>query len=393
MIHTKRAIDLVTQLMAIPGKSGEESQVADALVKLLKDFGVPQSCISFDGAHKKSPVKGEVGNLIVKLPGSRKLGRCMLSAHMDTVPICVGCQPKLSGKVIRSLDKSTGLGADDRAGVAAALVSFMEATEAGVELPPLTLCFFIQEEIGLQGSRHVTLSKLGKPHMALNFDGGNPFKMTVGATGGERMSIRLHGTPAHAGLAPEEGASALYAASLAIASLVQEGWLGAVAKSGKKGTSNIGMVQGGNATNVVAEYCEVTAEARSHDSRLRTRIADAIEKAFLKSAKQVKTDKGVAVRAEVERRVDYDSFKLPANSAAVHVVEESIRHLGAEPERTVTNGGVDANWLVKHGIPTVTVGCGQRNVHTTSEELHTEDFLAACEIGKHFILSQADRAE
>lgn len=96
--------------------------------------------------------------------------------------------------------------------------------------------------------------------MAFNFDGSDPYKLTIGATGGERMQIRLSGTPAHAGLAPEAGASAIHAAGLAIASLQKNGWLGCVQKQRKLGTSNIGVIQGGNATNVVADLVEIQAE-------------------------------------------------------------------------------------------------------------------------------------
>lgn len=389
MVEKSRAVDLVMELMAIPGQSGDEAEIAGAVLNTLREFGVPQSSCTFDSAHKKARIRGQTGNLIVKLPGRRGASRRMLSAHLDTVPICVGCRPKRTGGVIRSADKTTGLGADDRAGVAAVLISYVEALEAAeTELPPLTLCFFIQEEIGLQGSRFLTLSKLGKPEMALNFDGGNPTKLTIGATGGETIWIKLQGIPAHAGLAPQEGASAVNAASLAIASLVKDGWLGAVKKSGKVGTSNIGFVRGGNATNVVAEHCEVAAEARSHDGAFRTKIAAAIEKAFLEAARQVRSDSGESVHAVVERHVDYHSFKLSAKAKPVRIVAEAIENLGAEPVETVTAGGVDANWLVKHGIPTVTVGCGQRNVHTTNEALDIEDFLKACEIGKQFILQR-----
>jgi tripeptide aminopeptidase len=384
-LNDKRAIDLVMKLMAVPGKSCEEQLIADAIREVLREAGVADATMSFDSAHRKSPRSGQCGNLIVKVPGSRKLPRLMLSAHMDTVPVCLGSKPVRKGKAIRSADPKTGLGADDRAGCAAVLVSYLEALEAGIELPPLTLCFFVQEEIGLHGSRFATVSKLGKPDMALNFDGGNPSKMTVGATGGERMKIQLHGLNAHAGLAPEDGASALHAAGLAIASLVRQRWLGAVHKQGKRGTSNIGVVNGGVATNVVADQAVIEAEARSHDSAFRTAIADAIENAFVEAASKVKSKSGVAVRAEVERRVDYDSFRLPSKSAVVHLAADAIKSLGASPEQAVTNGGVDANWLVKHGIPTVTIGCGQRDVHTNKESLAIDDFLSACKIGTYVI--------
>ncbi|MCC6508484.1 MAG: M20/M25/M40 family metallo-hydrolase [Pirellulaceae bacterium] len=311
----------------------------------------------------------------------------MLSAHMDTVPICVGCKPKRFGDEVRSIDKSTGLGADDRAGVAVVLTAAIEALESGQATPPLTLCFFVQEEIGLQGSRHLNAAKLGKVAMAFNFDGSNPRKLTIGATGGERLKIVLHGLAAHAGLAPAAGASAIHASGLAMAALVKDGWLGDVRKGKKVGTSNIGAIHGGSATNVVCDRVEVDAEARSHDSEFRDAIASAIEAAFVKAAAQVKSTSGVAVQAEVHRRVDYDSFKLDEDAQVVTTAVSAIQAEGAQAVLAVSNGGVDANWLVRHGVPTVTLGCGQRDVHTTSETLNIPDYLFACRIANRLIAS------
>ncbi len=385
-MNQKRALDLVMQLMAIPGKSCQEQAIAVAVKQILLQAGVPESAIQFDTAHKRTPVAGEVGNLIVKLPGTLRRPRLMLSAHLDTVPICVGCQPKKVGQVIKSSDPHTGLGGDDRAGVAAVLVALLETLESGLPYPPLTLCFFIQEEIGLQGSRNLVASKLGKPAMAFNFDGSDPFKLTIGATGGERLQIRLHGLPAHAGLAPEAGASAIHAAGLAIASLHKDGWLGRVQKQRKLGTSNIGVIQGGNATNVVADLVEIQAEARSHDSQFRDAIASAIEQAFIEAAAKIISTGGTSVNAEVTRRVDYDSFRLSEDSPPVQIAAAAIAEAGGTAEYAVTNGGVDANWLVKHGIPTVTLGCGQRQVHTKGETLDVPDFIRGCRIARSLIV-------
>lgn len=55
--------------------------------------------------------------------------------------------------------------------------------------------------------------------------------------------------------------------------------------------------------------------------------------------------------------------------------------VGLTPLRAVSNGGLDANWLSARGIPTVTLGCGQQNVHTVSEQLDVKAFLNACRIG------------
>ena len=57
-----------------------------------------------------------------------------------------------------------------------------------------------------------------------------------------------------------------------------------------------------------------------------------------------------------------------------------MRAVGRESVQSVSNGGLDANWLNAHGIPTVTLGCGQMNVHTTSEMLDLPAFRDACRI-------------
>jgi len=140
---------------------------------------------------------------------------------------------------------------------------------------------------------------------------------------------------------------------------------------------------------VVTEYVEVDAEARSHESAFRVAISSAIKDAFVKAAAQVTSSSGVAVRAEVEQRVDYEAFRLEEDSEAVLRAAATVRaSTGQEPEFAITDGGVDANWLFKHGIPAVTLGCGQRNVHTNQETLDVPDFLAACRIAKAAILGE-----
>src|SRR5262245_42001465 len=107
LIPDRDAVDLVMQMMAIPGKSSREQQISDFIVARLREAGVPDSAITFDTAHKRSPLGGEVGNLIVKLPGTTRGPRRLLMGHTDTVPLCVGCQPVREGDVIASRDPAT----------------------------------------------------------------------------------------------------------------------------------------------------------------------------------------------------------------------------------------------------------------------------------------------
>ena len=86
--------------------------------------------------------------------------------------------------------------------------------------------------------------------------------------------------PSHAGVAPEEGVSAIAIAGLAIAQLHKDGWHGQIVKGKRRGTSNIGFIHGGAATNVVTDRVQFKAEARSHDPKFRKQIVQAIERAF-----------------------------------------------------------------------------------------------------------------
>jgi tripeptide aminopeptidase len=296
------------------------------------------------------------------------------------VPVCVGAKPVISGRQIRSADPATGLGGDDRAGVAVVLATAVQLLRQKLPHPPLTLFFAIQEEVGLFGARFVKASDLGRPQLAFNFDGGAPEKLTVGATGGHRMDITITGIPSHAGVAPEKGVSAIAIASLAIASLVEGGWHGLVERDGKRGTSNVGVVQAGAATNVVAESAHLRAEARGHDLAFRGRIVKTIEKAFHDAAKRVRSADGRTGSVRIDGRLDYEAFRLAEDEPCVEVAREAIRADGLEPRLDISNGGLDANWMAANGIPTVTLGCGQMEIHTTNERLDLDAFEHACRI-------------
>ena len=377
----KAAFDLVMKLMAIPGKSAEEGAVAQFVRSQLLSAGADPQAIRFDSAHKRTPVQGEVGNMIFKLPGTKRQPRRMLMAHLDTVPICVGSQPVRKGNFVRSANPKTGLGADDRAGAAVVLNTAIRILRDDLPHPPLTLVWTVQEETGLQGARCASVGMLGKPKLAFNFDGGSPEKLTIGATGGYRLAIEIHGIASHAGGAPEEGVSAIAIAAIAIADLQRSGWHGDINKNGKHGTSNVGVISGGEATNVVTDHVSLRVEARSHDAKFRQRIVKEIESAFKRAVKEVKNVHGKRGSVEFDGRLDYDSFALAHDEPCVLAAAAAVEESGLQPELAIANGGVDANWMVKHGIPTVTLGAGQLNQHMVTEALDVKKYLAACRIG------------
>ncbi|MEZ6049010.1 MAG: M20/M25/M40 family metallo-hydrolase [Planctomycetaceae bacterium] len=375
-------IKLLIEMMSIPGKSGEEGQIVSYIKRQLLDAGIQEKQIQHDQAHRKTVPPGEVGHLIVKLPGTRRSPRRLLMAHMDTVPLCVGCRPIIEGDYIRSADPATALGADNRSGCAVLLNTLLTIQRENLDHPPLTFLWPIQEELGLQGIRQLNTSKLGKPQLCFNWDGRDPNMLIKGATGDIAMTINLAGIASHAGVHPEDGVNALVVASLALADLEKNGWHGLVEKGNQRGTSNAGIVTGGNATNVVMSQLTLHAEARSHNPKFRQRIVDQWKKAFEKAVQSLKNVQGQTATLSFETYLKYESFQLKDSEPCLQAAKAAIEKIGLKPLSVIANGGLDANWMTEFGFPTVTLGAGQMNPHTVREELFIPSFLTACEMGR-----------
>lgn len=380
LFNESAAIERVAQLMAIPGRSGQEAAVADFIINELKQAGVPDSAISFDNAHRKSPIGGQCGNLIVKLPGTVRGPRRLLMAHIDTVPLCVGCEPMRDGDFFKPKSASTALGGDDRSGASVILTALLELLRSQTSHPPLTFLWAVQEEIGLVGARCVSVPKLGQPKLAFNWDGGAATLVTIGATGDYGIDIEVTGMASHAGSHPEAGINAIAMASLALADLQRNGWHGLIVKGRKRGTSNVGVINGGDATNVVTPLVKIRAEARSHDPVFRKRIVDEIRKAFERAAKELKNSAGQRGSVTFRAELKYEAFRLSEDEPTVQAAINAVTASGLTPELRISNGGLDANWMTAHGIPTVTLGCGQSGIHTPEERLHVPSYLSACGI-------------
>lgn len=380
MLDTSAAVRRVISLMAVPGKSCEERLIVDEIRTQLVRAGYPESAVVVDDVPTRSPAGGNVGNLILTLHGTRRGPRRLLMAHVDTVPLCVGSKPVEKNGVIRSADPNTALGGDNRSGAAVLLTTALEIARQKLPHPPLTFFWPVQEEIGLLGARHVSLAKLGNPKLCFNWDGGSAAMVCLGATGAFHIDVVVHGIASHAGVHPEAGVSAIAVASLAIADLQQNGWHGLVVKGRARGTSNLGVINGGDATNVVTSRVELKGEVRSHDPKFRQKLADEFRKAFQRAAKSVKNDRGKSGSVEFTSELKYESFQLPESEPAVQAAMAAIREVGLEPLTRISNGGLDANWLSVRGLPTVTMGAGQADVHTVKESLNVEDFLNGCRV-------------
>ena len=377
-------------LMAIPGRSCQESLVAEWIRKQLQKAGVPASSISTDTAHRRSPAGGELGNLIVRIKGTAPGPHRLLMAHMDTVPLAVGCKPIRKGDIIRPASRTTALGGDNRAGCAAVLTAITEVKRQKLPHPPLTLLFTVQEEIGLRGARYISAGKLGKPTLCFNWDGRDPGDLIIGAVGATNLDIRIAGIASHAGAHPEDGVNAAVVAAQALASLQQNGWHGLVEDGNKRGASNVGVITGGAATNVVMPEVHLEAEARSHQPAFRKRIVREWKKAFQAAVKDIRNVSGQRASLSFEEDTRYEAFAIRESSECVQVARRAAESIGVATAARPCDGGLDANWMAEHGFPAVTMGCGQHDIHTVDETLNVPQYLAACEIATRLAAGTED---
>lgn len=379
MANKDKALTHLLDLLAVEGLTGREGRVVEAITKKLLAAGCRKAWIKTDDAHKRLGEGFEVGNLIVKLPGTVKAPRIMFSAHMDTVPLCKGAIPLVKGNRVVSKGK-TGLGGDDRSGCAAMVTMVETLLKNKLPHPPITLLFPIAEENGLHGSRMVRFKDLGNPAMGFNLDGQEPNEIVIGAMGAVRWTAEITGRSTHAGLEPHKGISAGLIAAKAMASIAEQGYFGRIVKGNRTGTSNLGSMVGGEANNQVMDRVVLTGECRSHNPAFLEQIVKVYKTSFELAAKSVINDAGKCGTVEFTAISDYRAFRLKKSEPCVKMASKAVEAIGLKPNPLIMDAGLDANNFNEKGLPTVTLGTGSHNFHTIDEYVGIREYLAVCEV-------------
>ena len=391
MSHASRHLDvaaaeaLLLRYLSIEGVTGQERRIAEAIRDDLIALGVPAAAIRFDDVNTRIPLPTETGNLIVDLPGTRPGPRLLFSTHLDTVPLCAGAKPRREGDRIVGCG-TTALGGDNRTGCALLVALVETLLKHDLPHPPMTLLFTVREESGLHGARELDPKDLSGAVMCFNVDGRLASELIVGAVGQTNWEVAITGKASHAGVAPERGISATLVGAIGLAETKAAGWFGKIVKPDGHGTSNIGIFGGrdgapaGDATNVVTDYAWLSGEARSPDEAFNARIIAGIEAAFAAAQAQVTDSDGETAKVAFSSAKSYPPFNLDHSSEAVRHAARAVEAIGLEPSLIFSNGGLDANWLDRHGVPTVTIGAGQYEIHTIKEYVHLPEFAQGCRL-------------
>ena len=89
---------------------------------------------------------------------------------------------------------------------------------------------------------------------------------------------------------------------------------------------------------------------------------------------------GATAEVKFTARDAYPPFNQPHGAPVVAHAKRAAEAIGLKPTTVFSNGGLDANWFVKHGLPTVTIGAGQYDVHTIKEYVDLAEFANGCRL-------------
>jgi len=370
MINEERIKNLLLELVQIDSVSREERDVAERIKQLCEEMGAE---VFIDDAGEK--VGGDTGNVIARFPGTIPTAEpIMMSAHMDTVVPGRGVKPIVEGDRIRT-DGSTVLGGDDKSGVSVIIETIRCLQEQSIPHAPIDAVFSICEEVGLLGAKHLDLSKV-RAKYGIVFDSDDPGFLFTKGPSANHFEFQIHGLESHAGVAPEQGISAIRIAAEAINAMK-------LGRIDEETTANIGVIRGGEATNIITNLVTLRGEARSlDDAKLEAQTAHIIKCLEDAAAKHEVTVEGVTTKARVESHVtrEYHAMDVSDDSRVVKLVKEAAARMGLKVETMASGGGCDANIFNKRGIECANLGTGMRAIHTVKEWLDVKDMYASAEM-------------
>ncbi len=360
-IQTERLVRTFLDLVQLDSESRHERAVADYVKDRLLALGYT---VEEDDAGEA--IGGDAGNVLAFRQGSGPGRHLLFCAHMDTVAPGVGVRPVRTGGVIAS-DGTTVLGGDDKAGIAAILEAAEVLAAQKEASAPHQFLFTVAEEAGLLGAKHFDVARLGAVDAAFFLDSeGLPNEICVASPHHIDIAFTFHGRTAHAGVEPEKGVSAIQMAARAIAAMP-------LGRLDAETTANIGILHGGQASNVVCDEVTARGEARS----MRREKVEAQIASMIHCAEEAASAMGGTVETSTEEC--YAAVNLAPDCETLRLAAAALGRLGLSPKWIRSGGGSDANVFCGRGVPAANLGVGMRSVHSVEEELDVEAMRTAAE--------------
>jgi tripeptide aminopeptidase len=370
-LNAERLASLFTTLCEIDSPSTREGRVAAFLANLITaEFPDAELIADQSAAFTGS----DTGNLLVRFSGELPLAPVFFNCHMDTVQPGEGVRVRREGAIFSSAG-DTVLGGDDKSGIATLIELMRALREDGQHHGPVEFLFTTCEEIGLLGAKHFD-HRLLRARMGYALDSTGSDQVIIGAPAANHLEITVHGLAAHAGLNPEQGINAIHLAAKAMALLD-------LGRLDEESTANIGVIVGGEATNIIPDSVTLKGEVRSHSPDKLRLHTSRIESIFNETVSGWHDQTGgISSRPAFSFSAipQYPALRLSQDDAVIQRITKASDSLGRQLRYIVAGGGSDANIFNGHGLKTAILSTGMQHVHSTNECIDLKDMLRTAEL-------------
>lgn len=291
-------------------------------------------------------------HVVAEWPGQ---GRpILLLGHFDTVwPV-----GQLARMPVRQVDgRLHGPGVlDMKAGLAIALTAMkvLLASLPEPSRPPVTLLATSDEETGSATSRRFIEALARASAAALVLEPAIPGgALKTARKGVGEFEVRAFGVAAHAGADPSAGASAVHELARQVAAMT------ALADPAAGLSVNVGVIEGGTRSNVVAEQARAWVDVR---------VSRAADGARIEAALNALRPLDPRVRLEVRGGINRPPMERGPGVAALFALARDVaRSWGEDLTEGATGGASDGNFTAALGVPTLDglggVGDGPHALH------------------------------
>ncbi len=283
----------------------------------------------------------------------------LLLGHTDTVHP-TGAKSKNPTRI--EADKFFGGGIFD---MKANCVLMLETLRAFDELNlkprrPVTILLTCDEEIGSPTGRALVEREARAAKFCLVCEPSADGAAKTGRKGTGMFQIKARGIPAHAGLEPERGASAI----LEIARQIER--IHRLNDSEKGTTANVCLISGGTTTNVIPENAACSVDVRFTSMNEAERIE-----------KEIKNLKSIDERVLLEITGGTNRPPMERTAAVIELYEKARQiatEFGYELRETQVGGASDGNFVGALGVPVLDgLGVAGGGAHTLEEFVFVSD--------------------
>ena len=126
----------------------------------------------------------------------------------------------------------------------------------------------------------------------------------------------------------------------------------------------------------------IKGEARSHNPRKLEREIEQMKKVLTDTCSRY----GARVKIKIEKV--YHSFEIKKSAKVIRLASDAIKKAGLRPVLKQTGGGSDANIFNAAGIPTIILGSGMHQVHTTKEYANINEIIKGAEVVLNMVTNE-----